>query len=90
MCARGPAPRAYAAIDQQDGKNTILPADPGSRISLRARAASASGNSLPTTVAERRFEACKEPGVDVRSSSGVTLQERERMNRRGAPSTHED
>ncbi len=31
------------------GSRTILPAAPGSRISLWARAASASGNSLPTT-----------------------------------------
>ena len=36
-------------VETSQQMSTILPAEPGSRISLCARDASASGNSLPTT-----------------------------------------
>src|SRR5262249_2921669 len=55
--------------------STILPADPDSRISLCARAASASGNSLPTTGRRVPFSRpSKSPAWMSASSAAVIAQ----------------
>jgi hypothetical protein len=65
--------RVTPLIDQQT--STILPAEPGSRISLCARVASASGNTLPTTGRKVPFSRpAKSPAWMSASSAAVMAQ----------------
>jgi hypothetical protein len=58
--------------------STILPADPGSRIPRRLGEWQYLANNGPQSAV---FEACKEPGVDVRLFRRCNGPERERANR---------
>jgi hypothetical protein len=68
-------PNAFGLYDMDQQMSTILPPDPGSRISLCARAASASGTSLPTTGRKAPFsKPAKSPAWMSASSAGVMAQ----------------
>src|SRR5262249_42448430 len=72
IAARTSARLGYT-VEQQT--STILPLAPGSRISLCARAASASGNSLPTTGRSVPFSSpAMSPAWMSASSAGVMSQ----------------